>query len=93
MDWSLCKIRKGTPIPRTGKRKIQRPHNTRIYTDGPGRKSRIHVRNQSAINTKRPIINIQRGTRSHHRRNTEATDSGGQKSDIHILIKHHDGDK
>jgi hypothetical protein len=31
LDWSLCKMRKGTPneifrIPRTCKRKIQRPH-------------------------------------------------------------------
>jgi hypothetical protein len=51
-----------------------------------GRKSRIRGRNRSAINTKkdkRPIINIQRETRSQHRRNTEDTDNGGQRSDIY----------
>jgi hypothetical protein len=28
-------------------------------------------------------INIQRGTRSHHRRNTKATDNEGQRNDIY----------
>jgi hypothetical protein len=58
--------------------------HTRIYTEG--RKSEIRGPNRSAINTKknkRPIINIQRGTRSHHRRNTEATDNMGQRSDVY----------
>jgi hypothetical protein len=49
------------------------------------KKKRIHGHNRSAINTKkdkRPIINIQRRTKSHHRRNTKATNQDYQ-SDIH----------
>jgi hypothetical protein len=76
MDWALCKMRKGT----------QRPHKDLHRRVKEGRKRRIRGHNKSAINTKkdkRPLINIQRGTRSHHRCNTEATENGGQRSDIY----------
>jgi hypothetical protein len=85
MDLSLCKMRKGTPnemfreeFPELVNEKYN--DHTRIYTDGSKKKKRIRSCNRSAINTKndkRPIINIQCGSRSHHRRNTEGTDNGG----------------
>jgi hypothetical protein len=75
MDWSLCKMKKGTP------NEIFRPEfqelvnekyndDIRIYTDGLKKeeKGRLRGRFPSAINMKKdkiPIINNQRGTRSH----------------------------
>jgi hypothetical protein len=73
---------------------MQRRHKNLHRRVKEGKKSRIRDRNRSSINTnkdKRPIINIQRGTRRHYKRNTETTDNGGQKSDIYSLTKNHDG--
>jgi hypothetical protein len=67
----LCKMRKGTP------NEIFRAEFQEMVK-GPGQRrklSRIRGRNRSAINTKkdkRPIISVQRATRSHHRRNTRS---------------------
>jgi ribonuclease HI len=83
MDWSLCKMKKGT----------QKEIHTRIYIDGSKKEEKVRyavVTDQQSTRRKIRDINIQRGTRSHHRRNTEATDNGGQRSDIYWPTKHHD---
>jgi hypothetical protein len=74
MDWCFCKMRKVTPNEIF--HAIQRPHKDPHQHVQERRKSRIHGRYRSAINTKkdeRPIINIQRGTqyRSYRQRVSE----------------------
>jgi hypothetical protein len=66
-DWSLCKMRKGTPneIFRTEFQELvnknYNDHTSRIYTDGSKKEEKVGY----AVNTKkdkRPFINIKRGT-------------------------------
>jgi hypothetical protein len=95
MDWSFCKMRKGSPnqeFRAEFQKKINEKYNdqTRIYTDGSKKEEKVGyavVTDQQSIRRririKKPIINIQRGTKRHHRRNTETTDNGGQRSDIY----------
>jgi hypothetical protein len=88
MDWSLCKMRKGTPneIFRAEFQELvneKYKDYTRIYTDGSKKEEKegYAVVTDQQSTRKRIRINIQRVTRSHHRCNTEANKNRGQRSD------------